>query len=433
MALTLRTVKGSALTHAELDANFTELEASAAEIQWPNRVLVTQDNVATTLGGTIDSTVEYIVTGIIDMTGVVIEVPTTGIYLRGYNFDVSGLVSSEAGATLFHSNASGNLLMGDFHIEMSGTGSKVYDLISNTGFDAVEITRINYNNCTSLGVLDNFRQGLETGTGRFGGTPELTLKGTWVGGFYIDTSITRGIAAGSYSLFKAGALFSMNSRFRSNMNVDLPAGVSFCDFAPTNFPNPGTVQMEGKIVTRAGAFALDDALFFPNITQADVASSWLGNTGIRNTHVGMVNTVSVETTTPISVAGTAVRVNQPTWTASFQEHFEAQSAELDGAKHIGATPIAFRVYADFVIEGGSNDELRLELWKHDAAGVSDALVWSAVRTVNNLQGGRDVALLNAETTVDLLNGDYVYWKIANVTDTTDVTFELGSQYSVSER
>ena len=38
--------------------------------------------------GTIDSTKEYFIDGIVDMTGVSIEVPAGGINLSGYNFDL---------------------------------------------------------------------------------------------------------------------------------------------------------------------------------------------------------------------------------------------------------------------------------------------------------------------------------------------------------
>ena len=122
---------------------------------------------------------------------------------------------------------SGNLLGQDFAIEITGTGSEVFDVVSDTGAEALEFSRVNYNDCTSLGTIDNYRQGLEVGTGRFGGTPELTLKGVWSGGYFIDTSIVRSLTDGAYTLYKAGTGLSMASRFRSNQNIDLPASASF--------------------------------------------------------------------------------------------------------------------------------------------------------------------------------------------------------------
>ena len=166
-----------------------------------NRVIVNQLNVATTLGGTIDSTKEYFIDGIIDLGTTQITVPSTGITLKGFSFDVSGLTSSESNYTMFISasiggdgNGSGNLLGMDYFISVTGTGSKVYELYDDTGFNAFEFQRINYIGCNSLGDIYNYRQGLESGTGRFGGSPSLTLHGLWVGGYRITTSIVRSMS-----------------------------------------------------------------------------------------------------------------------------------------------------------------------------------------------------------------------------------------------
>ena len=438
MAITKRLVKGSALTHVELDGNFTDLDgrvtANAAQIvvnTRPNTVFVTQANAATTLGGTIDSTVEYIITGIIDMTGIQINVPATGVYLRGYNFDLSQLVSTEAAATLFYSLASGNVLMLDIGIEMSGAGSQVYNLTSNTGFDAMEIQRINYNNCTSLGTLKNFRQGLETGTGRFGGTPSLILAGPWVGGFFISTSITRGLAAGTYDLFVSGASFSMQSRFFCNMNVDLPAGVGFTDFTPADFPNPNTVQLQDMILTRAGVSDTDDALYTPNLAETDTACHWVNNNGLRNTHAGGTLTVTAAVTTVIASAGVAVEANASTWTPADLDHFsEPANGRL---RHLGNDPIAYRGHLDLIVSGGQGDEVELEVWKYDASAATDSMVYSTSRVINDLKSGVDVCFFGSVFNVELAISDELYLKVANNTDTTDVTLVADSSIVISAR
>ena len=143
-----------------------------------NRIVVNQSNVATTLGGVIDSTKEYFIDGSIDMGTIQITVPTTGLSLKGYNFEVSGLFSSEDNYTMFISESaiaigSGNLIGQDYDIKVSGLNSKVYELYDSNGFNAFEFSRINYSDCTSLGDIYDYRQGLETGTGRFGGSPSL--------------------------------------------------------------------------------------------------------------------------------------------------------------------------------------------------------------------------------------------------------------------
>jgi len=299
-----------------------------------NRVVVTQ---ASDFAGTLDSTKQYFLDGIIDMGSQSIEVPAGGLNITGYTFDLSKLISSAAGYTMFTSpgGGSGNVLGMDYAIEVTGTGSQVYNLVSATGLDAFEFTRINYNDCTSLGTIDNYRQGLEIGTGRFGGKPELTLSGVWLGGYFIDTSIVRFLDDGAYSLFSAGAGFVMNSRFRSNQNIDLPANASFVDFSAANFVSPSTLQLDGCIITRGGVFDATDTNIIPNAAASDLVSEWMGNNGIDNTFVGGESTITAEVLTTIVSDGVYVDLNG-TFTPSGLTHFDSPSnGQL---RHLGDSP-----------------------------------------------------------------------------------------------
>lgn len=415
-----------------IDAVFP-VNGPPAEAAPTGRIVVTQSNFATTLGATIDSSVEYFITGWIDTTGYTIEVPAGGINIRGYTFDISGFYSDETNHVLFSGANAGNLLMIDMGIAITGTGSKVYSITSNTGFDAFEVQRVNYNDCVSLGTITNYRQGLETGTGRFGGTPEMELVGTWVGGFVILTSIVRGIDPGSYSLFKAGAGFNMASRFKTDMNVDLPAGVSLFDFAPAQFANPSTVQLNGMIITRSGLSDIDDALYTPNMTAGDLPALWQNSVGIRNTYVGGKVTMTAEAPTTVGVSGTLYELNDGTWTTSNLQHFDSPSNGI--LRHIGTTPVEYRITIDCLIEGGNGDEIRLELWRGDFTAIpaNEVSVYSMSRLVNNFQGGRDVAFFNATTFIELLPNDYIFISGANDTDISDVTLENGSTIVVEAR
>ena len=104
-------------------------------------MVVTQ---ASDLAGTLDPTKEYFIDGIVDMGSQSIEVPQGGLNLTGYNFDVSKLISSASSYTMFTSPlvGSGNVLGKDYAIEVTGTGSQVYDITSDTGFEAFEFARI---------------------------------------------------------------------------------------------------------------------------------------------------------------------------------------------------------------------------------------------------------------------------------------------------
>lgn len=397
-----------------------------------NRVVVTQ---ASDFSGTIDSTKEYFLDGIIDMTGsgVEIEVPLGGINISGYNFDLSKIICSSDNYTLFKSpvGGSGNMLGKDYAIEVTGANSQVYNVTDATGLSAFEFARINYNNCTSLGTITDYRQGLEVGTGRLGGKPELTLAGTWLGGYFIDTSIVRFMDDGAYSLFKAGAGFTMGSRFRSNMNVDLPTNVSFVDFSASNLVNPSTLQLMGAIVTRNGAFDANDPNITPNVTAGELVSDWSGNNGMPNTFEGGSIGVATEATTTIVSPNVFVDIAAASWNTSDLQHFDNPA---DGQlRHLGNTPREFKVIADFLLDSGSGDDLTLRVVRWDDSASSFETVLDQTRVVNNFQGGRDVAFFNININTVLDTNDYIKLQVANVAATDNIVAELDSYYTVEAR
>ena len=394
-----------------------------------NRVVVTE---AADLAGLLDATKEYFIDGIVDMGSQSIEVPAGGLSLTGYNFDVSKLISSAAAYTMFTSpvGGSGNLLGKDYAVEVTGSGSQVYNITSATGFNAFEFARINYNNCESLGSITNYRQGLEVGTGRFGGKPQLELVGTWVGGYFIDTSIVRSLTDGAYSLFKAGAGFSMASRFRSNQNIDLPASVSFIDFSASNFVNPSTLQLEGCLISRAGVFDASDTNITPNVAASALISRWTDNNGITNTFVGGQSNISSESTTTISSTGVFVDL-AGTFTASDLQHFDAPAnGQL---RHLGTSPQEYQINGQLVIDGGSGDviDIKVVIFRDATPGFEDGKTTS--RVINNLQGGRDVAYFVIIDNITLNQNDYVKLMVANTSDTSDITAELDSFFIVEAR
>jgi len=399
-----------------------------------NRIIVTQSNFATTIGGVIDSTKDYFIDGIIDLGATQITVPATGITITGYSFDLSALISSEDNYTMFVSESiaigSGNMLGFDYYVSVTGTNSKVYELYDATGFNAFEFNRINYINCTSLGDIYDYRQGLESGTGRFGSSPSLTLHGLWVGGYRISTSIVRSMSdTTTEPLFKAGTLFQMNSRFLTDINCDLGTLQPFCDFSPTDFPNEGTIQFKGVLMTRDGVSDSNDANITPNLSPSGVCCDWDNNIGMGNTFIGGTLSVTSQAVSTITTAGISVDM-AGTWTASDLQHFDSPAS--NELRHIGTDPKDFRVTFDFVIEGGSGDVVSVDMVKIDTLA-NVTVEYTQTRVINNLQGARDVAYFNGTFNVRLNQNDLLIWQVANTTDTSDVTVEDSSQWIVEER
>ena len=394
-----------------------------------NRVVVTQ---ASDLSGSLDSSKEYFIDGIINMGAQTIEVPAGGLNLTGYNFDSSKLISSITGYTMFVSpiGGSGNVLGRDYAIEVTGAGSQVYNLTDATGFNAFEFSRINYNDCTSLGTITNYRQGLEAGTGRFGGTPQLTLAGSWVGGYFVDTSIVRSLTDGAYSLFAAGAGFTMASRFRLNINVDLPASASLFDFAEANFINASTLQMTDAIVTRDGVFNAADANITPNITQTALVSNWTGNNGMPNTFVGGQLDITAEALTGIATINTYVDL-AGTYTAGDLQHFDSP---VNGhLRYLGGSPVEYKLTGQLVLASAANDEvdLKVVIFRSLSSTFEDGQIIR--RVINNLQGGRNIAYFVLASNMTLGENDYVKLQVANSTSTADVTAELDSYFTLEAR
>ena len=393
-----------------------------------NRLIVTQPD---DLAGDLDSTKEYFIDGIIDMGNQSIEIPAGGLYIKGFNFDISGLTSTEPNFTLFTSpsGGSGNLLMADCFIDISGTNSQVYDIVSNTGFEAVEVGRINYNNCASLGTIDSYRQGLEEGTGRFGGSPSLTLKGSWVGGYRATTTIIRSLSAMmTEPVFKAGAGFVMQSRFLTDINCDLPALAPLIDFAPANFPNSSTLQLVGCIVTRDGISDANDINITPNISRTNLSSRWKSNNGLLNTFVGGAISVSTEVTTVIAAINTPVDI-AGLFAETDLQHFDSPS---DGVlRHTGNTPLEFNVAFDFSLDGTKDKVYKIHLIVNN--GITDTEVFTQSRVINNLAGGRDEGYFSGSTGVFLSVGNTVRWQVSNLSSSQNCTLETDSVSRISER
>lgn len=403
------------------DEGNVETIASLVTLPIPsNRILITQFNVEAILSEPIDSTKEYFIDGVVDLGDIEIMIPVTGLELKGYSFDTSRLISSENNYKMLRSNGgtSGNVLITDLRISVTGTNSQVFQLIGDSGLEAIEANRVNYVDCTSLGTIDNYRQGLELGTGRFGGTPELELIGTWVGGFRISTSIARDVNGAT--LFKAGIAFIMNGRFLSDINMEGETNASLCDFSSSN-------------IVGDGLFAIIGANFkgvinpFPNITGENVKSRFRNNIGIRNTYVGSQWTITSEVATiltssnPNKLAGTTTYVDEQWFSNVVSNAFIYDSDQ----------EIEIEVRGTLSLSGSNGNEISfiVRQWDDSASNYIDLSQTGGV-TMNAAGRAEGISILGFG---QISKNDRIELWIENLTNTNPVTALLGGLVSIQER
>jgi len=403
------------------------LVASTAEVSLLNQVIVRS---SADLLGTLDSTKSYFIDGQIDMSGVSIVVPATGLTLDGYGFGVSGLYCADNTYTMFTTSGAGNVFISKTDISVTGTNSKVYELFGASGNEAIETNYVNYNNCTSLGELAAFRQGLEFNTGRFGGSPSLTLDGVWLGGYRIDVSIAIPDASMTLPLFRVGSDFEIRTRMLMNINANLRASAILFDFIPANFTSTGALQLNDCVIQRDGVFDTSDTTITPNINQSNIECRWVDNKGIRNTNTGGRIDLTASALTTIATIDTYVDV-AGTFTASQLEHYD--SPANGRLRNLSGEPQDYRIDVSMSVVGTANELLTLAIVKYDASLLANVIISTQQRRVNSVSGPNDTAFFNMIVTTEMNSNDYVFLQIKNITSTNNCTADVDSIMIAGER
>lgn len=283
---------GDIKTNALSYGKYVNMNSITSTFKEKSKEIVVRDKMDL-VNKTLDSDLNYIIDGTITLGATdYIEVPVGGLSISGYGFDVSEIKATSNGSTIFKSpvGGCGNIFIANLSIEASGTGSKVFDCTNAGdvvgGADAVELNVVNFDNCTSLGNLVNFRQGLWNNVGIFGVKDGLTLDGVWSGGFRADLVIVRNFGTVSVvsTLFKAGASLLFKSRFITDINADFKTDGSLSNFVAGNFFTTNLFQIKGAQITRAGV--IDPTQNYTGtITATDDVSDWAGNNGIKNSYL----------------------------------------------------------------------------------------------------------------------------------------------------
>ena len=86
-----------------------------------------------------------------------------------------------------------------------------------------------------------------------------------------------------------------------------------------------------------------------------------------------------------------------------------------------------------MIESSANNEVEIRIRKWDDANSVFVDFGNQVRQVNSFVGGRDVGFFTILESVILNQNDYLFLQIANNSNTNNVTCELDSFFTISER
>jgi hypothetical protein len=417
----------------DLKSNDLLLASNINKNSYLNRIIVNQENFTATLGGVIDSTKEYFLDGVINLGSTQITVPSGGINIKGYNFDNSGLSSTSNNYTMFisPSGGSGDVLLSGLRFEILGNSSKLFNLFDSNGTHSFSVSSAKFVNCTSLGEISAYSVGLEIDTRRLGGSPSLTLSGNWSSGYLVSTSLVRGMSnTTTEPLYKAGLNFVMNSRFKTNVNVDLGTLQPFFNFSNINFPNPSTLQLKGVELTRNLIYNSIDTNITPNITESNLSCEWIGNNGIQNTYVGGGLGLTTEADTVIVGVDTFTAL-AGTFTAADLQHF---SSPANGRlTNLGNSPREFKLVSYIIVTGVAGNNITIRIRKFKFSDGTTTTVTSQQSTINNISGGTNRTTFSLFGKFQLDINDYIFIEIANNSAIGVVRGKLGSFITLEER
>ena len=421
---------------AGLNGNAALIDTNTANVLALTPASVIVVNSASDLSGTLVSDKVYLIDGSIDMGTQTITVPSTGLQISGYGIGVSKLLSTENSYTMFVDAASdaGTLFISELTIDVSGTSSQVFDLDNSGAGDAVEINSTNFENCTSIGTLDAFRQFLMVNVFWLSCDDGITFAGTWSGGASIRTFLVRnfdpGAAGGTVFTGSTSPALTFASRFFCDGNIDTPSGATVYDFAASMFTNDADFELITGQYTGAGTVV---AVKSPVVDNTSTKSRFRDNNGLVNTYVGGRWYIAAGNTAPTTIAtvDTYVKAAGTTteqdlqWTSSAGDndltYDSTETAEIQVAGSVNVTAVS----------GGADKNITITLrhWDDSASAYVD--LPNAARGVSTSAGSYNNIAIIGYATMD--TSDRIELWIENNTDAVNLTVEDGSLLSISER
>ena len=387
-------------------------------------VLVTD---ASQLAGNLDSTKLYLLDGQIDLREVSIIVPPGGLSMAGQGFGVSGLISTSDNYSMFVRNGTytGDLILTSMDITCTGIGSKVFDLDNQENLGTFNFNSVNFIQCTSLGIVANYRQGLATGVAWIRCLDGLTMAGNWLGGFAVVDSVVVGNTLTGV-LFRAGLGLLIAGSFRSNINILALSSVGglFCDFAPANIVLDGGFALSG-VRARVNTNTV------PNMPASSTKAFIRDCVGISDTYPGGVLTPVADSEIIITDANTLFQI---TGAMTLSEAYWFSLANTNGLQANSTKYTEVNCVGIMSFSGSNGREMGVQLRKYDNSTASYINIGPSYRiTLNGGGAGTRAENISFKATTNLEAGDRVEVWIENFTDASNITLLAGGQFQVLER
>jgi len=200
----------------------------------------------------------------------------------GWGFDISRIRKNAQGESIFKTDVAGGGNLSLSKLEINSGLSSVFDNTDSTGNHAIEINDVNFQNCSSIGRLRNFRQFTGTTLGFYGCGNGLRFSGTW-NGFKLTNTNCFTFGNGG-TLFRKDADTIFKNRFFSELNADFPLGSKLSDFVEANFQSDELFQINSSMIKYNGTINDTNAsALVPNLSANNRKCLWRSNVGLPDT------------------------------------------------------------------------------------------------------------------------------------------------------
>jgi len=298
-------------------------------------------------------------------------------------------------------------------------------LASATGFEAVEVININFQDCESLGYLDGFRQGLILNGFMLDVKEGLEFRGTWSGGVRIsDSRFIFTPTTGSY-MFKGAVGQTFGSRFISNANSTIGTGSIGYDFTESNFVNDSNFQLIDAQFNGAGTYV-------NGITASSRKSLWRDCVGVDDTFQGCVYRNTTDTLTDITATGTYAELAVVNNVIE-DVHFTSQSSTNFHARLISSLPINVRIDLLLALQAGNNHALEVQVRKYNSTNTTFIVVDNFTMTSNGGTLGTRVEPISLASFTRLTQDERIRVFVRNNSGNTDILCEASSKLIISKR